>query len=326
MVWPASFSCWKTCSVWLRSLPFHMIRVLSTSKKTLSERPPPMGIPAVGVPFCSAVGRSSVGSVTWSPLSQGARASSLGAFALLGLGEEVTDELVERLGLLEVDRVACARDLDILRVGEFVGQCLDQRRRRDAVVAPHEAERGHGAVLHLIEGGRARGGYRRALARWVQPLDLAVQEGHGRVRFLVVLGERAMHEGCRDSGLHRAGALLLLGPVEEAPRVGHHQCAHAIRVAHGVTERGAAAHRLRDDRALLHAEVLDERLEVIDEARDALAGGVEGATEAAVVDGDAAVGSAEGRHLLPPRHVVATRAVVPEDDGLAVLVRRVAVL
>src|SRR5690606_15356979 len=86
------------------------------------------------------------------------------------------------------------------------------------------------------------------------------------------------------------------------------------------------AHGLRDDRALLDAEVVDERLEVIDELRDALARGVQRAAKAAVVHGDAAVRVPEHGDLLPPRHVVATGTVVPEDHRLAILVRGVAVL
>ena len=111
--------------------------------------------------------------------------------------------------------------------------------------------------------------------------------------------------------------LLLLSaqfrPVEEAPRVAHHQRRYALGMSHGEADRGAPAHRLRHQRGALHLQPLEQRFEVVDEARGILVRRVGGAAEAAVIDGDAAVALAEVGHLLPPRDVVAACTVQEHD-------------
>jgi hypothetical protein len=76
-----------------------------------------------------------------------------------------------------------------------------------------------------------------------------------------------------------------------------------------------AAHRLRDERRALDAEMVEQRAQVIGERRAAgPAGDVGRHAEAAMVERHAGEALAEVRHLLPPRQMVAADAV-REDEG-----------
>ena len=223
-------------------------------------------------------------------------------------------------GLLEVDRVAAARELAQLGAGDRLVQLADRGRRRQRVVAADDQQRRDREARQVAVGcrpsrhcARVRGGVGRVEAR-----DLAVEERVRRLALLELLTERAHDQ--RPLRQSDRGALLLqplveLRPVNRGRGVGEHERAHALRVTHGVAERAAAAHRLRDERRALDAELVEQRLEVVDEARGALALRVAGSAEAALVDRDATEALAEGGELLPPGDVVAGGAVEEDEAG-----------
>ena len=135
---------------------------------------------------------------------------------------------------------------------------------------------------------------------------------HRRLRLPVARHERPLQQ--RAS--HRA--VLLKAPAQrsvavvDAAAVGARvdDRGEALWLAGEQAERGAPAHRMRDEVHLRDAEVVEQRPHVRAEGDAAGAlSGVGGTAEGAVVEGDGRVALREGRHLLPPRHAVAAGAV-----------------